>query len=82
MKLVGFKNFTSKKNGQNYTVANCIGEFTEMEKQAGCIGQKIEEIFLPTADVGTLTEKNIGHDVTMQFEYSSGRAYLTDFKVL
>lgn len=79
--LVGYKKFVSKKNGNEYCVANVLSEFSEREKSNGCVGKKIEEVFLPKEQVDYLTPDMINKEISMEYELSGGRAYLVNVTV-
>ena len=78
-KLVGYKRFLSKKN-KNYCVANILMPYGPRED--GCVGEKLEEIFMPDEMYDFLNPKHIGHEVKLDYEINGGRAYLVGFEVL
>jgi hypothetical protein len=77
-KLVGFKKFTGKKDGTKYCVLQVVGEFNAREKNNGCAGQKVEEVFMPADKVDSVNESLIGREVKLDYELSGNRAYLVD----
>lgn len=81
-KLVGFKRFVAKKNGKEYCVANVISEYSGREKANGCIGEKVEEIFLPEELTNLLQPGHVGKDVKMEYELSGNRAYLVNLEIV
>ena len=81
-RLVGYKRFVSKKNGKEFCVANVVGEYGAREKANGCVGEKIEEIFLPEEKVSFLQPSHIGKEIKLEYELSGGRAYIVDFEIL
>ena len=80
-KLVGYKNFTSKK-GVDYCVAEVVSEATERDKQNGLVGCKVEEIFLPEDKINFFNPSHIGKEVKFDYELSGGRAYLVDVSIV
>lgn len=81
-KLVGFKKFVSKKNGKEYCVANVVRDYEQREISNGCIGQKVEEIFLPEEKTNYLRPEHIGKELQFSYEISAGRAYIVDVEVV
>ena len=73
-KLVGYRRFTSKKNGKDYCVA-------EIETASGAVGCKTEQIFMPEEQYDFLKPEHIGKDVKLDYELSGGRAYLVNVTV-
>lgn len=80
-RLVGYRNFISKKNGREYCLAYLTVDVTERERNIGMVGQKVQEVFLPDDLVGTLRPEHIGREVWLSYEAAGGRAYLTGFAV-
>lgn len=81
VKLVGFKNFKSKK-GEDLCVANVVKDFSKRNLGNGCFGQDIEVVFLPSHCVGLLSENDIGKSLNLSYEINGGRAYITDVSVI
>lgn len=81
-RLVGYKRFVSKKNGKEFCVANVVSEYGARDKSNGCIGEKVEEIFLPEEKVIFLQPSHIGKEIKLEYELSGGRAYIVDFEIL
>lgn len=79
--LVGFKRFSGKKDGRRYCVAEVVSDYSAREKENGCCGQKVEEIFLPAEKVDFLNESHLGKEIKFDYELSGGRAYLVDFTI-
>lgn len=77
-KLVGFKKFTGKKDGTPYCVLQVLSDFSERDKNNGCCGQKVEEVFAPADKVESINQSLIGKTVKLEYELSGGRAYLVD----
>lgn len=80
-KLVGFKRFTSKK-GKRYCVIHLVTPYGQRDLDDGCFGSQAEDIFLPDDLFDLLTVKDLNKDVEVIYEISSGRAFVTDLKVL
>lgn len=78
-KLIGFKKFIGK-NGKNYCVANVLSNYTQYDKN--CVGQKVEEIFLPEGCENMLDSKSIGKCVEIGYRITAGRAYVESFKIV
>lgn len=78
--LIGFKKFTGK-NGKDYCVANVLGDYSARDIERGCVGQKVEEVFLPNEQFNYLNSSDVGKPVKMEFEYSGNRAYLVSFVI-
>lgn len=80
-KLVGYKKFTSKKNGKEFCVASIVQDLTEREKENGAVGSKVDEIFLPEDQKDMLKPSDIGKELLLDYELSSGRVYLVNVTV-
>lgn len=81
-KLVGYKRFQGKKDNKTYCVAEVVSNFSNRELDNGCVGQKVEEIFLPPEKVDFLNPSHLGKEIKFEYELSGGRAYLVDFEVI
>ena len=81
-KLVGYKRFTSKKNGKDYCVANVITTYNQRNIDAGCVGNAVEEIFMPDELYDLLKPGDVGKELQLDYELSGGRAYLVDVSVI
>jgi len=80
-KLVGYKKITSKKSGKDFCVAFVVQDVSEREKENGFIGQKVDEIFFPEAQLDLLKPSDIGKELLLDYELSGGRAYLVNVTV-
>lgn len=80
-KLMGYKRFTSKKNGKSFCVAELVSDFSQRDLAAGCVGKKVEEVFLPEDQYDYLKPEHIGKDVILDYELSGNRAYLVNVTV-
>lgn len=80
-KLVGYRRFTSKKNGKDFCVANVVQDITEREKQSGSFGQKVDTIFMPEEQYNLLKPEHIGKELTLDYELSGGRAFLVNVSI-
>ena len=80
-KLVGFRRFSSKKNGKDYGVAEVVSPFSQRELSNGCCGQKTEQIFMPEEQYNLLKESDLGKEIQLDYELSGGRAYLVNVTV-
>lgn len=80
-KLAGYRKFNSKKNGKDYCVAFLLHDIGEREMQAGFVGQKIEELFLPDSYINSLKPDDVGKQVILDYEVNNGNAYLVKFSV-
>lgn len=79
-KLLGYKKFTGK-NGKEYCVANVTTPYKDRDKERGCVGSDVQEIFLPEKQLNLLSPADIGKDLDLNYELSGGRAYLVDVSV-
>ncbi len=80
-KLVGYRRFTSKKNGKDYCVAEVETPFSTRETSAGAVGCKTEQIFMPEDQYDLLKPADIGKEIKLDYELSGGRAYLVNVTV-
>ena len=80
-KLVGFRRFTSKKNGKDYCVAEVVTPFNQREQAAGAVGEKTEQIFMPEDQYNLLKPEYIGKELKLDYELSGGRAYLVNVTI-
>lgn len=74
-RLVGYKRFKSKK-GKNFCVANIVSGYSNRDIERNCVGEKVEEIFLPDEQYDLLTPDDIGRELSFDYDMSGGRAYL------
>lgn len=77
--LVGYKRFKSKK-GDDYCVANVVTDYSA--NATGCVGQKVEEVFMPDEMYEYLQPADVGKEIKLDYEVSGNRAYLTGVKVV
>ena len=77
--LIGIKRFGSKA-GKNCVIALVKRSFTLREQDYGSVGQVVDEIFMPTSF--TLKDEHIGHALKLDYDISSGKAYLKNVVVL
>lgn len=80
-KLLGFMDGTGK-TGKPYTLAYLVSDLSANEVQRGAVGQKVEQVFLPVSQVGTLTAKDINCEVKLDYSVSGGRAFLNSFEIV
>lgn len=80
-KLIGFMDGTSK-TGKPYTLVHIVSDLSAKDIQRGAVGQKVEQIFLPVSQIGTLTAKDINCEVKLDYDVSGGRAYLNSFNIV
>lgn len=80
-KLAGYRKFVSKKNNKNYCVAFLLHDVSDRDKDAGFIGQKIEEVFLPPSCVDLFTPGDVGKQVFLDYEITNGNAFLRQVSV-
>lgn len=79
-KLVGFRRFTSKKS-KDYCVANVVTEYTDRDKANGAVGQRTEEVFVPSDQYDYLQPSDIGCEIVLNYNFSGNRAYLDRIEV-
>lgn len=77
--LVGYKRFKAK-NGKDYCVACVVSDFSA--NAIGCVGQKVEEVFMPDEMFEYLQPQHVGKEIKFDYEVSGNRAYLTGVKVV
>lgn len=46
-----------------------VGEFNAREKNNGCAGEKVEEVFMPAGKVDSVNESLIGKEVKLTMNY-------------
>lgn len=80
-KLVGYKKFKSK-SGRECCVASVVTPYNQRSLDNGCVGSKVEDVFLPDNCMNLLQPSDIGCDLNMIYECSNGRAYLIDVQVI
>lgn len=80
-KLVGYRTFVSKKNGQKFCVAGVLSEASAFDKENGYVGAIVENIYLPTAQADMLAPSMIGKELICNYSISGGRAYLNNVSV-
>lgn len=80
MKLVGYRRGTSKK-GSVYCMMNILTDSSDVDRSNGQVGQKTEEIFLPSNLVDMLKPSDIGHEVICDYFVSGGRAFLDNVTI-
>lgn len=81
-KLVGYRRFTSKKKNKDYCMATVVHDLSERDISNGCVGQKMEEVFMPEELTEYLNPSHIGKEVKLEYELSNGRAYLVNLSVV
>ncbi|HKL94887.1 MAG TPA: hypothetical protein VJ845_00510 [Haploplasma sp.] len=77
--LIGIKRFTSKAD-KPCTIGLVLRSFSQREMDYGSVGQVVDEIFMPSSFV--LKDEHIGHALKLEYDVSSGRAYLNNVVVL
>lgn len=80
VKLVGYRRFTSKKNVET-CIASVIMDANDRDKNSGHVGQKTDEIFMPSDQVDFLKPEHIGKELVLSYDMSGGRAFLTNVAV-
>lgn len=80
IKLVGYRNITTKK-GKEFTLASVVSDFSQREKEKGAVGQKVDDIWLPEDCANMFKPTDIGKELNLDYELSSGRAYLVSVAV-
>lgn len=76
--LVGYRRFTSKKNGKDYCMANVVQDVSLRDKENGMVGQKVDTLYMPEEKYDLLKPEHIGKELDLSYELSGGRAYLVD----
>lgn len=80
-KLLGFKRFKSKQ-GKEYCVANLSFPYSQRDVSNGCVGERVEECFLPDDYINVLNPSDVGLDINVEKEIVGNRAYVVAFDVL
>lgn len=75
-KLVGYRRFTSKKNGKDYCVAQVVTPYGQRDLSRNCVGSKVETIYLPEDQYDLLKPADIGKEITFDYEFSGNLAYV------
>ena len=81
VKLLGYYEGKSKKEGKPFCVAKGAHDATPAECARGNYGLIIDEIFLPDNLVGSLAPADCGKEVDITYTVSGRYANVTDFKV-
>lgn len=81
VKLLGFYEGKSKKEGKPFCVAKVAHDATPAECSRGNYGLVIDEVFLPDNLVGSLVPADCGKEVDITYTVSGRYANVTDFKV-
>lgn len=80
--LLNIHRFHSDKKNKDYEVIQIVRDLTERELSSGYVGLQIfEEIFLPDALVGVLSDKEIGKEIELTYDVYNGKASLARIKV-
>lgn len=79
-KLVGYRRFISGK-GRDCCVASVLVDATERDKNAGQVGQKTEDVFIPSDQLDLLKPSDIGKELVCDYDLSNGRAFLIHVSV-
>ncbi len=79
-KVLGYRKFKSK-NGKNCIVLGVSSPYSDRDKQSGACGEKVEELFVPEECHAQVVPAIVGKNVSLQYDISGGRAYLTGFEV-
>lgn len=79
-KLLGIGKLTSKA-GKLFTIFHVSSPFAQRDLLKGCVGDKVEAIFLPDELVAFVDYSMVGKDIELDFEVNNGKAYLCGFKL-
>lgn len=80
--LLNIHRFHSDKKNKDYEIIQIVRDLTERELSNGYVGLQIfEEIFLPDALVGVLSDKEIGKEIELTYDVYNGKAELARIKV-
>ena len=79
--LLGIKRFTSKE-GKAFAVLEVSTPFSDREQKLGCVGSRVEEIFLPDSLHGKSESLAVGSPLGIDYEVINGRAYVDDVYTL
>ena len=81
--LLNIKNFHSNKTDRDYTVLTILRPITPSERdRQGYIGVTLaEEVFVPDEQVGSFSNKDIDHELDLQYDIIGGKAVLNKIVV-
>lgn len=80
-KLVGYFKFTSKA-GKACCKANVTEVYSDRDKERGCIGLAVKEIYLPESQVDLFTPADIGKELKLEHDIVGRSAYLRSVTVV
>lgn len=66
LEIVGYKRFKSKQ-GKDFCVANVVSDYSPSEVSKGCVGMKVQEIFIPDEQYGYLNNEHIGRELKLTY---------------
>lgn len=79
--LVGIKRFASKQ-GKPYVIINITADYSPAQIQNGCVGKRVEEVFLPDDLHGVLKDSDIGKDIVIDYDVVGNRSYVIGVAVV
>ena len=80
--LLGYRKFAGKKDAsKRYCVATIASELTERDRESGCVGLKVEDVFMPDEFVDYLQPAHLGKDIFIDYHISNGKAYVRNVTV-
>lgn len=75
-KVLGFRKFTSK-GGNECRMLTVMEPYTDHAKQAGAVGNRVEDLFIPRECNFVVTEKDVGREVIVDYDVVGNRAYVS-----
>lgn len=75
-KVMGYREFNSKKTGRLCKMLAVATPYNASEVQSGCVGFRVEDIFLPDDCGLKVSDSDIGKEVVIDYNVVGGRAYV------
>lgn len=79
--LIGYKKGTSQK-GKPYCLAQVMSEYNAMQNSNGCVGNVVQDIFIPPHQIDYLEPKMVGKEIKLDYEVNFGKAFLVQVQVV
>lgn len=75
--VVGYREFNSKK-GNKCRVLTLMSPYSDRDKEKGCIGNRVEDVFIPETCDLQITEASIGQIAVVEYSIFGGRAFVNN----
>lgn len=79
--LLGIGSPFKSKKGFDCQSIGVISEYSAREKGAGCVGKKVETVWVPEDQIGKIPGAWIDKEIKLNYDISSGRAYLQSIEL-